>query len=77
MKREDLLRKIEALANCDPNTLNGSENLEELDAWDSLAVLSIISLFDKEFKVVVPASKVNDAQTVDDVLSLVADQLDN
>jgi len=75
MTREELLRKVEALANRDPGSLDGSESLGELDEWDSLAVLSVIALFDKELKVVVPASKVNDAKTVDDVLSLVGDKL--
>lgn len=75
MSRDELLRKIETLANRDPNSLSGPELLEDLDEWDSLAVLSVISLFDKELKVVVPASKVNEARTIDDVINLVGDRL--
>lgn len=75
MSRDELLRKIETLANCDPGTLKGSEPLESLDDWDSLAVLSVISLFDDQLHVIVPAAAVHEAKTIDDLINLVGNKL--
>ncbi len=75
MSRNELLRQIEVIANMDPGALNGPEPLEDLADWDSLAVLSVISLFDKEFGVVVPADRVHECQNVNDIIALAGDKV--
>lgn len=75
MTRQQLLRQIEAIINVDEATLTGAEVLEDLPDWDSLAILSIISLFDKDFGVVVRPATVYECRTVDAVMDLVGDRL--
>lgn len=77
MSRDELLDKIAVLANRDPGTLRGPERLEDLDDWDSLAVLSVISLLDEQFHVVIPASTMHKAETIDDVVNFVSDKLNS
>lgn len=73
MSRTDLLRRLEAIANADPGSLSGSEPLEDLDDWDSLAVLSTLALFDKEFGLVLPADKLHECRDMDAIIALVGD----
>jgi acyl carrier protein len=75
MSRDELLNKIAVLANRDAGSLKGPERLEDLEDWDSLAVLSVISLLDEQFHVVVPAATLHEAQTIDDIVNLVGDKL--
>ena len=75
MSWNELLRRIEAIANMDPGGLNGSEPLEDLPDWDSLAVLSVISLFDKEFGLVLPVEKLHECRNLDDVVDLAGGRL--
>lgn len=73
MSRDELLRRIEAIANMDPSSVDGSEPLEELADWDSLAVLSVISLFDKEFGVILSPDKIGGCRNIDDIIALAGD----
>ncbi|RDY57582.1 phosphopantetheine-binding protein [Flagellimonas nanhaiensis] len=41
-----------------------SDELESFDAWDSLAVLSIIALFDTTYNVALTAEDINNAKTI-------------
>ena len=76
MSRSELLRRIEAIVNLDEGTLTGAELLEDLPDWDSLAVLSVIALYDKEFGRVLKPTEVFQCKTMDQVLDLVGDGLD-
>ena len=51
--------------------------LEDLKEWNSLANISIIALFDQLFEVVVPADELLKCQTINDLLQLVSDKLEN
>jgi acyl carrier protein len=75
MTRRELLSRIETIVNAGEGTLTGSEPLEELPEWDSLSVLSVISLYDKEFGVVVKPTTVYECQTVGSVMDLIGDRL--
>lgn len=75
MTRQTLLRQIEVIVNVDEGTLTGAEALEDLPDWDSLAILSIISLFDKEFGLLVRPETVYECGTIDSVMDLVGDRL--
>ena len=75
MSRDELLNKLAVIINQDADSLRGPERLEDLEDWDSLAVLSVISLLDEQFHVVVPATRIHEAQTIDDIVKLVGDKL--
>jgi acyl carrier protein len=77
MNRSELLRKIEGLLEVprEEGALTGEEICSDLEGWDSLAVLSFISILDKDLQVVVPAARIYACRRVNDLVELVADRL--
>ena len=75
MTKAEFLRKIEFDIGAAEGTLEGSNVLQDLDGWDSLAVMSTLAMFDKQFGVKVPAEKVYQCRTVDDLAALAGDQV--
>ena len=53
------------------DTVNESDVLEDFEAWDSLASLSIIAYIDENYKVSVSAKEIVDAKTVGGLKNLV------
>ena len=51
------------------------DELESFDAWDSLAVLSIIALCDDEFKVVLSADEINNSETIKGLKDLIISKM--
>lgn len=75
MRREDFLREMDELLELDPGTLKGGEALADLDAWDSLAVISFIALTDEKLDTVIDGESLAKAATVQDLLDLLGDRL--
>ena len=76
MKKEELLIKIkDLLLRKDP--INPSMKLSEIEEWDSLAIISIISLYDKNFSTVITVEKINKCETIKDLINLVSDKIKN
>ena len=70
MDRNEFLLALDEMLELDPGTLTGDEALESLEAWDSLAVISVIALVDEKAGVVVEGEKLAKAKTVADLLAL-------
>lgn len=70
MDRKEFLLALDEMLELDPGTLTGAEELESIDAWDSLAVISFIALVDERLGHVVEGEKLVKAKTVDDLLGL-------
>ena len=47
MNREQLLTELESLFDLPADSLRGDQQLQDLPAWDSVAVLGVISLADE------------------------------
>jgi acyl carrier protein len=75
MKRNDFLTLIETMLEEDPGSLSGNEPLDSI-RWDSLAVVSFISLADEHLGAAVSPSELAKARNLSDVLSLVANRLE-
>ena len=76
MKKKELLIKIkDLLLRKDP--INPSMKLSEIEEWDSLAIISIISLYDKIFSKVITVEKINKFETIRDLINLVSDKIKN
>jgi acyl carrier protein len=50
--------------------------LEEIEEWDSLAYISIISLYDRLFDFIITIDKLKNCKTINDLIKLVSDKLD-
>jgi acyl carrier protein len=66
---EDFLKKI-ALT-LEAPAVSATDDLKELPQWDSLAVLSLIAMFDADYGVNLPASEIQKAGTVAELWGLV------
>ena len=76
MKKKELLIKIkDLLLRKDP--INSSMKLSEIEEWDSLAIISVISLYDKNFSKVITIEKINKCETIRDLINLVSDKIKN
>ena len=65
--------KIELLAEIldqDPEDIKEDMALEEIDEWDSLAILSFIAMMDEEFEKEVSGATIKSLITISDVLAL-------
>lgn len=75
MKQEELLEEIkEALQRDEEISLDMS--LEDIEEWDSLAVISMISLYDQLFSIVITNDQLSDCNTVQDLINLVSDKVE-
>ena len=50
--------------------------LEKMDEWDSVAYISIISLYDRLFDFIITIDKLKESKTIDDLIKLVSNKLD-
>ena len=65
--------KIELLAEIldqDPEDIKEDMALEEIDEWDSLAILSFIAMMDEEFEKDVSRKEIQQLVTISDVLAM-------
>ena len=76
MNRNDFLAELTEIMQRD-DALTGSEVLSDLEEWDSLATLSVMSFFDMEFSVNLTTDRVRSAKTVEDLINLAAEKLED
>ena len=70
MTREGFLIELDELVELEPGTLKGPEKLEELDQWNSMAMVGFIALADTHNGTKVGPRQVAACLTVDDLLKL-------
>lgn len=69
--RKTILIVLDDLLELTPGTLTGSEELKNIEAWDSLAVMAFIAMVDEEFNVMVPPAQLAKSKTVADLITLI------
>ena len=70
LNKQELLEKMSELVSAEP-VLTGTEVLDELENWDSLAVLSVMTLVTTECDVVLSPKDIRECRTVDDLVALI------
>jgi acyl carrier protein len=75
MHKKEFLTQLEEIIEAEPQSLVGNEPLSNYLSWDSLAVVGFIALVDGEFDLTLSARKVNECETVADLLTLVGDRI--
>ena len=71
MTRQEILFELEKLLEKSKGSLAGSEMLDDLIEWDSLAILAYIAMVQKKTDVVLDSVALSRARTVNDLVSLV------
>lgn len=69
MTRQEFLSALDTLLELPAGTLSGPENLEDLENWNSLAMVEYIALADSNGAKVSPR-QIRDCETVDDLAKL-------
>jgi acyl carrier protein len=69
MSREEFLQSLDDLLEVPPGTLTGAEHLENLENWNSMAMIGFIALADKTGVRVSPP-QIAASTTVADLLTL-------
>lgn len=71
MSKEQFLAKLAEIMEMDGG-LTGTEELSDLEGWDSMAVLSFIAMVDEETGKTVSVQNIANAKTVQGLYELVA-----
>lgn len=69
MDLKDKLSLIAQALDAEPEALKPETKLEELEEWDSLAVVSVIAMLDKYFSVRLKPNDIKSLTTVEDILA--------
>ena len=75
LTQADFLCMIDKLLTAAPGSLNGSERLDELPAWDSLAAIGFIAMLDDKLGITLSPGKIEHCKTVGDLLALAGDRV--
>jgi acyl carrier protein len=75
MTSAEFLNVIEVILELDEGTLDGSELINDLEGWDSLAVVSFIAEIDSELDLTLNPNLISNANSIADLKALVADKL--
>ena len=70
MTQEKKLALLEDMMELEPGSLTPETELEELEEWDSIALLSFIALMDEEFGKTVTGGSLREMKTVSDLLAV-------
>jgi len=70
MTRKQFLHSMDRLVELPRGTLKGTENLNDLEQWNSLAMISFIALADTNNRVSLSPRQIMACSTVSDLLKL-------
>ena len=71
MTRDQFLLEMDEILGLEPGTLKGHEKLEELENWDSTALVSLIAVAESHSNLDITLDQVVSCATVADLLRLV------
>jgi len=75
LKQTEFLLLLDELLELEPGTLKGSETLESLEDWNSLAVISFMALVDEHFGVSLQPRQIAGCSTIADLVGLLGDRI--
>jgi len=72
MKLNDFIKNFSNIfVETEPSSINAETVYNELEEWDSVMVLSLVSMIDEEYGVVVDVDEMSEARTVEDLFNYV------
>lgn len=70
MTKVQFYKQLEAILELQPHSIKGTEIINDLEGWDSLAKLSFIAMGDSELGMLVSAKALLACKTVEDLVQL-------
>jgi acyl carrier protein len=77
MNKQEFLKELEDILEIDSGTLTEDEMLYNIVSWDSLSVMAFIGFVDESLELTLDAIKVNEAESISNLIALIADKLEN
>lgn len=71
MTFEEKLNLLEEMMELEENTLSGKENLEDIDEWDSMSKLYLVSWVKKNMKKTLSIEEIKQFSTVNDICNYI------
>jgi acyl carrier protein len=75
LENNEFLLLLDELLELEPGTVKGSETLDSLEGWNSLAVISFMALVDEHFGISVQPRQIAACTTVTDLMGLLGDRI--
>lgn len=73
MTREEKLAMLEDVMDLNEGELTDESVLDDIDEWDSLSVLTLISEMKKRFDISLSTQQIKDFKTVADICAIIPD----
>ncbi len=73
MSKEEKLAMLEEVMDLDEGDLVEDAMLEDIDEWDSLSVLTLITEMKKRFNIFLSIKQIREFTTVADILAVIPD----
>lgn len=73
MDYQTFMQKIAEITENNTHELSMDMWLEDIEGWDSLAIVTFIAMCDSEFDILIKAPDIKVAETLSDIYELVAD----
>jgi len=70
MNKNDVLLLLDELLELDLGSLKGDELLENLDGWDSMAVVGLMGVAHEKLELILEPAPITSCQTVNDIVNL-------
>lgn len=71
MSKEEKIALLEEVMDLDEGELNEDSILSEIEEWDSLSVLTLISEMKKRFDIVLSTQQIKEFKTVADICTII------
>ena len=75
MTKKEFLALLEDMLEANAGSMTGEESLNELEGWDSLAVMGFIAMVDQNFGVTLSPPKIAKSKSVQDLIVLLGDKI--
>ena len=73
MSKEEKLAMLEEVMDLDEGELTEESVLDDIEEWDSLSVLTLISEMKKKFDISLTTQQIRDFKTVADICAVIPD----
>ncbi len=75
MQKHEFLLLLDELLELEPGTLKGPEALDNVEGWNSLAVISFMALVDEQFGISLQPRQIAACSTIADLTGLLGDRI--
>jgi acyl carrier protein len=75
LEKHEFLLSLDELLELEPGTLKGPEALDNVEGWNSLAVISFMALVDEHFGISLQPQPIAACSTIADLVGLLGDRI--